>query len=222
MTPHLPGLRASVLPALPALLAFTILLPAPASAVLRPPALDSPADTLELLPREAKDFRFRRLAGHDLHAAGMALGLLSVPVLLLMPAAAQALDLESPVGGLEDAYFVLTFAALPAFTALMASGNRVYAGAARYHDEREFALTRSPLPLFAFALCAGKAFWLLSDPRLADRDGTEKGILIALSLTELLTLPALRGQFRAASSFLDQVHIRVTGQGPALGLRLDF
>ena len=213
MSRFLPGLGGA------ALLAFLV---APASAVLRPPALDSPPDTLELLPQEAKDFRFRRLAGHDLHDAGMFLGLFSVPALLLAPSAAEALGLESPVGGLQEAYFVLTFAALPAFTALMASGNRVFAGAARYHHEREFTLTRSPLPVLAFALFAGKAFWLLSDPGLADRGGAEKGFLIALSLTEILTLPALRGQFRAASSFLDQVHIRVTGQGPALVLRLDF
>lgn len=212
----LPGLGGAVLPVLLALLVV------PASAVLRPPALDSPPDTLELLPDEAKDFRFRRLAGHDLHAAGMALGLLSVPAVLLAPAAAEALGAESPIGGLQEAYFILTFAALPAFTALMASGNRVYAGAARYHHEREFAITRSPLPVLAFALFAGKAFWLLSDPDLAGRDGAGKGLLIALSLTELLTLPALRGQYRAASSFLDQVHIRVTGQGPTLGIRLEF
>lgn len=216
MTRHSPGFGGATL------LLLSVLLAAPADAVLRPPALDSPPDTLELLPYEAKDFRFRRLAGHDLHTAGMVLGLLSVPALLLMPAAAQALGADSPVGGVQEAYFVLTYAALPAFTALMASGNRVYAGAARYHDEREFALTRSPLPIFAFALFAGKTFWLLSDPGLVDRGGTAKGILIALSLTELVTLPALRSQYRAASSFLDQVHIRVTGEGPALGLRLDF
>lgn len=201
---------------------LALLMAAPASAVIRSPALDSPPDTLELLPHEAKDFRFRRLAGHDLHAAGLLLGLLSVPMVLLTPAASEALGFASPLGDPLDAYFALTFAALPAFTALMASGNRVYAGAARYHDEREFALTRSPLPVFAIALFAGKAFWILTHPDLGDADGAERGFLIAFSLTEIITLPALRSQYRAASSFLDQVHIRVTGQGPALGVKIEF
>lgn len=203
-------------------MAALLALATPALAVLRPPALDSPPDTLELLPWEARDFRISKHAGNDLHHAGLVLGLAAVPALLLMPGVADGIGRQSPVGDFQDGFFLLTFAVLPAFTSVMASGNLVYAGAARYHPDREFAITRSALPLLVFTLAAGKAFYLIAHPDMADSRGGEKGVLVAFALTELLTLPALRTQFRSASAFLDQVHIRVLGQGPALGIRLEF
>lgn len=205
--------------AVPALLLALI---SPACAVLRPPALDSPPDTLELLPHEARDFRFRRLAGHDLHQAGLFLGLVSIPAILLAPWAAEQAGGESPIGDFQDAFFLLTYGALPVCASLMAAGNRVYAGAARYHPEREFAITSSLMPLLAFGLTAGKLFYLTANPDLAETRGVEKGLLIAFAFTELLTVPALRAQFRSASAFLDQVHIRVTGQTAAAAWRLEF
>lgn len=194
----------------------------PASAVIRSPALDAPADTLDLLPGEAKDFRFRRLAGHDLHQAGLVLGLASVPVLLLAPWAAEQMGAESPVGDTEDAFFLLAYAALPAAASVMAAGNLVYAGAARYHPERDLAITRSPLPLVAFGLAAGKIFYLAAHRDLPGSGSVEKGVVYALAFTELLTMPALRSRFRAASVFLDQVRIRVAGGQEAAGLALEF
>lgn len=207
---------------LAAFAAILLSLAAPARAVLRPPALDSPPDTLELLPHEARDFRVRKQAGYDLHHAGLVLGMASVPVLLLAPWASDQAGLGLPAGNFQDAFFVLTFAVLPAFSSIMASGNLVYAGAARYHPDREFAIAKSILPLLAFGLTAGKAFYLAANPVSKDAKGTERGVLAAFAMTEILTIPALRTQFRAASAFLEQVHIRVTGQGPAVGLRLDF
>lgn len=205
-----------------ALAACLLLLAEPAFAVLRPPALDSPPDTLELLPPDARDFRLHKHAGNDLHHAGLILGLSSIPVFLLTPWVVDNLGGESPFGEFQDGFFLLTFAALPAMSAVMASGNVVYAGAARYHPEREFAITTSLLPLAAFGLAAGKAFYLVTNPDLADSRGVEKGVLVAFALTELLTIPALRSQFNSASAFLDQVHIRVTGQGASAGLRVEF
>jgi hypothetical protein len=204
------------------LLAVLLLAAFPASAVIRSPALDAPADTLELLPGEARDFRFRRLAGHDLHQAGLILGLASVPVILLAPWAADRLGADSPVGDSEDAFFLLTYAALPTAASMMAAGNLVYAGAARYHPERDLAITRSPLPLIAFGLAAGKIFYLAANRDLPGSGSVEKGVVYAFAFTELLTMPALRGQFRAASVFLDQVRLRVTGGPAAAGLTLEF
>lgn len=203
------------------LLAAILLAAVPASAVIRSPALDAPADTLDLLPGEAQDFRFRRLAGHDLHQAGLILGLASVPVLLLAPWAAEQMDAESPVGDSEDAFFLLTYAALPAAAAMMGAGNLVYAGAARYHPDRDLAITRSPLPLIAFGLAAGKIFYLAANRDLPG-SGVEKGVVFAFAFTELITMPALRGQFRAASAFLDQVKLRVAGGPSATGLAVEF
>jgi hypothetical protein len=195
---------------------------APASAVIRHEALESPADTLELIPRDARDFRIRRLAGSDLHHAGLYLGLASIPAVLLLPWAADAMGKDRPVRDTQEAFFLLTYGVLPAFTSLMAAGNLVYAGAARYHPEREFAITRSFLPLAAFAFTAGKGFYLATHPHLAGTGGFGKGVLIAFALTEVLTLPGLRSSFLTASSFLDQVHIRVTGGGVSAGLAFDF
>lgn len=195
---------------------------APASAVIRQPALESPADTLELLPRDARDFRIRRLAGSDLHHAGLYLGLASIPAVMLLPWAADALGRDRPFRDTQEAFFLLTYGVLPAFTAVMAAGNMVYAGAARYHPERELAITRSFLPLAAFALAAGKGFYLAAHPDAARMDGYGKGVLIAFAFTEVLTLPGLRSRYLSASSFLDQVHIRVTGHGAAAGLAFDF
>lgn len=194
----------------------------PASAVIRSPALDAPADTLDLLPGEAQDFRFRRLAGHDLHQAGLILGLTSIPVLLLAPWAADQMGADSPVGDPQDAFFLLTYAALPAAASLMAAGNLVYAGAARYHPDRDLAITRSPLPLIAFGLAAGKIFYLAAHRDLPGGGNVEKGFVYAFAFTEALTMPALRGQFRAASAFLDQVRLRVAGGPSAAGLVLEF
>jgi hypothetical protein len=194
----------------------------PATAVIRQAALESPADTLDLIPRDARDFRIRRLAGSDLHHAGLYLGLASIPAVLLLPWGADVLGVDRPVRGPREAFFILTYGVLPAFTAVMAAGNTVYAGAARYHPEREFAVTRSFLPLAAFALAAGKGFYLATHPDLAGTRGVGQGVLIAFALTEALTLPGLRSRFLTASSFLDQVHIRVTGQGAATAIAFDF
>lgn len=177
---------------------------------------------MDLLPSEAKDFRFRRLAGHDLHQAGLFLGLASIPVVLLTPWAADQAGVESPVGDIEDAFFLLTYAALPAAASVMAAGNLVYAGAARYHPERDLAISRSLMPVIALGLAAGKLFYLAANRDLADTDGLEQGLVVAFAFTELLTMPALRSQFRSASVFLDQVHLRVAGGHSAAGLAMEF
>jgi hypothetical protein len=207
---------------LAAFAALLLSLAVPSLAVLRPPALDSPPDTLELLPHEARDFRIRLHAGSDLHQAGFALGLFAVPAVLLAPWAADQAGLESPVGDFQDAFFLLTFAVLPAFSTVMASGNLVYAGAARYHPDREFAIVKSLLPVLAIALTAGKVFYLAANPDLGEATGRTRGLAVAFALTEVLTIPALHSQFSAASAFLEQVDIRVTGRGPAVSYRLEF
>lgn len=201
-------------------LALCILLPTPASAVLRPPALESPPDTLELLPRDARDFHVSRLAGHDLHQAGYYLGLASVPLLLLSPYAFDLAGGENPLGDAEDGLFFLSFVVLPSVSALMASGNLVYARSARYHPDREFAITKSVVPLLAFSLAAGKTFYYFSQADIHESDLLQNGVLIGFALTELFTLPALRGQFRSASVFLDQVEVKVIGQSAAIGWRI--
>jgi hypothetical protein len=202
------------------LLALGLLLARPASAVLRPPALESPPDTLDLLPRDARDFKFSRLAGHDLHQAGFYLGLASVPAVLLAPYAFDLAGGESPLRGPDDAALFLSFVALPAASALMASGNRVYARSARYHTEREFEITKSIIPLLAFTLAAGKSYWYFTQADIHDSGIFRNGLLIGFALTEAFTMPALRGQYRSASAFLDQVEVRVIGSGAGIGLRI--
>lgn len=196
----------------------------PALAVLRPPDVDIQADTLELLPDEAQDFRFRRLAGHDLSDAGLFLALASVPLAFATPFVMDRFDKDHYLHDPLNTYYLLGFALLPAASSLMAAGNLVYGGAARYHTEREFAITRSALPLVAFGLAAGKAFWIAThpDPTEGDFGPVGAGLLIGFALTELYTLPALRNRFKAASYFLDQVRIRVAGQGNRVGLVVEF
>jgi hypothetical protein len=160
-----------------------------------------------------------RLAGHDLHQAGFYLGMASVPALLLAPWAFDLAGRESPLQDSEDAAFLLTFVALPAFSAMMSAGNLVYSRAARYHTDREFAITRSVIPLLAISLAAGKSFYYFTQADIHDSGLLGNGVLIGLALTEVLTLPALRGQFRSASVFLDQVDVRVIGQSASIGWR---
>lgn len=196
----------------------------PARAVLRPPDVDIQADTLELLPDEAQDFRFRRLAGHDLSDAGLFLALASVPLAFATPFVMERLDDRHYLRDPMNAFYLLGYAVLPAASTLMAAGNLVYGGAARYHTERDFAINRSILPLIAFTLSAGKTFWIVTHPSHTEADLDELGtaLFIGIALTELFTLPALRIHFKSASHFLDQVHIRVTGQGNRVGMAVDF
>lgn len=217
-------MRADAFPATFSAIATLVLLSlaTPASAVVRQGPLDSPSDTLVLQPREARDFRLHRLAGSDLHHAGLYLGIAAAPLILATPWLSGRLGVESPVGGLEESFFLLTYGALPTFAAVMAAGNLVYASAARYHTERDFALTSSPTPLAAFSFAAAKVFYLATQGDLAETHGVERGVVLAFAFSELLTMPLMRSQFSAASAFLEQVRIRVTGAGPGVDFRARF
>ncbi|HLP42828.1 MAG TPA: hypothetical protein VK465_15065 [Fibrobacteria bacterium] len=211
------------LTALATMVSLTLLsLLSPAGAVVRYDPLDSPPDTLVLQPREARDFRLRRLAGSDLHHAGLYLGIAAAPLILATPWLSDRLGVESPVGGLEESFFFLTYGALPAFAAVMAAGNLVYASAARYHPERDFALSGSPAPLAALSFAAAKVFYLATQGDLAETHGVGRGLVMAFAFSELLTMPLMRSQFSAASAFLEQVRIRVTGAGPGVDIRAQF
>jgi hypothetical protein len=102
----------------------------------------------------------------------------------------------------------------------MASGNLVYARSARYHTEREFAITKSVVPLLAVSLAAGTTFYYFSQADKEESGLLGNGLLIGFALTEIFTLPALRGQFRSASVFLDQVEVKVIGRSAGIGWRI--
>jgi hypothetical protein len=118
----------------------------------------------------------------------------------------------------DEAYLVAAYGAIPLLSAAMAAGNMLYAKAARYHRQREYAISYSLLPFFACAAAGAKLAVLAvnyDDPDLTP-------LLFALGLSELAFIPALRIQFRGAENWLEQVRIRVAGRPDGVSMALDF
>jgi hypothetical protein len=194
---------------------FLLVLASSAHAVMREPSLEE-ADTLDLDPREARDFRVHQLAGEDLNDAGFYLSLLALPALGVAIANPGALGFSGPGEG----YLALTCGALPVLAATMAAGNMVYAQAARYHRQRDYAISYSLLPFFACAAAGAQFVVLAVNYDRGDRD--LPAALWALGLTDLFFIPALRIQFHNAENYLGQVRLRVAPRPDGVSLRLDF